>query len=98
MRPAKILSFLAGVAMLVGMLGIWACAKSPPPANSAPLEVAASADKAADSTPPPGVDVSHLDDFQKKVFFRIANTEASLCGQAQSLLQSAKAEKGGCRR
>jgi len=104
MRPAKILSFLAGVAVLVGVvvsiLGFAACAKSPPPANSAPLAVASASDKAADTTPPPGLDVSKLDDFQKKVFFRIANTEASLCGQAQSLLASAKADtsKGGCRR
>jgi protein-disulfide isomerase len=32
------------------------------------------------------------------VFFRIANTEASICGQAQSLIQSAKDQKNVCRR
>ena len=53
---------------------------------------------AADTTPPPGLDVSKLDDFQRKVFFRIANAEASVCGQAQSLIASAKAATGGCRK
>ena len=34
--------------------------------------------------------VSKLDDFGKKVFFRVANSEPSVCGQAQSLIHSAK--------
>lgn len=99
MRPAKILSVLAGVGVLVTALGFRACAKSPPPANSAPaaVEVASEGQSGKDTTPPPGVDISHLDDFGKKVFFRLANGEASLCGQAQSLIQSAKTDKG-CRR
>ena len=50
-----------------------------------------------DTTPPPGLDISRLDDFQKKVFFRVVNTEPSICGQAQSLLQSAKKDPN-CRR
>jgi protein-disulfide isomerase len=93
MRPAKILSLAAGVAGLIALVGFRACAK----VNSAP---AAAASSAADTTAPPGVDISKLDEFQKKVFFRVANSEASLCGQAQSLLASAKAsaDKGGCRR
>ena len=37
-----------------------------------------------------------LDEFGKKVFFRIANSESSVCGQAQSLMQSVKS--GACRR
>src|SRR5215471_9860510 len=102
MRPAKILSLFAGVAVLVTALGFRACAKTPPPANSAPAAAApvASDTSPADMTPPPGVDLSKLDDFQKKVFFRVANSEASLCGQAQSLIQSVKTspDKGGCRR
>ncbi|MES1208088.1 MAG: thioredoxin domain-containing protein, partial [Pseudomonadota bacterium] len=47
---------------------------------------------------PPGVDISKLDDFGKKVFFRLVNSEASICGQGQSLLASATAPKGGCGR
>jgi protein-disulfide isomerase len=43
---------------------------------------------------PPGVDLSKLDDFSKKVFFRIANSEPSICGQAQSLIVSAKKDCG----
>jgi protein-disulfide isomerase len=79
-----------------------ACAKSPPEAHSAPAAaadpVAAPAAGQQDTTPPPGVDISKLDDFQKKVFFRVANSEPSICGQAQSLIQSAKATKDNCRR
>jgi protein-disulfide isomerase len=64
---------------------------APPPAEP----VATSAGGALDTTPPPGIDVSKLDDFQKKVFFRVVNSESSICGQAQSLIQSAKKD---CRR
>src|SRR5215831_18069031 len=100
MRPAKIVSFLAGVAGLVALVGFHACAKVPPEANSAPAASAPKTGGAEDTTPPAGFDLSKLDDFQKKVFFRVANSEASLCGQAQSMLASAKAstDKGGCRR
>jgi protein-disulfide isomerase len=88
---------------LVLLLSMPACAKTPPEAHSAPaateapaaVETAAPAAGAQDTTPPPGIDVSKLDDFQKKVFFRIANTEPSICGQAQSLIASAKKD---CRR
>src|SRR5204863_10066598 len=39
-----------------------------------------------------------LDDRGKKVFVRIANSESSVCGQAQSLIQSANDPKANCRR
>lgn len=59
-----------------------------------PSAHAASPDKAAapadDATPPAGVDISKLDDFERKVFFRVVNHEASACGKGQSLLASAK--------
>src|SRR4051812_7320852 len=80
-----------------------ACAKSPPEAQSAPAAshaatpAGAPAAGAQDTQPPPGVDVSKLDDYQKKVFFRVVNAEPSICGQAQSLLQSAKKDPN-CRR
>ncbi len=76
------------------------CTKSETQAHAATPVADKAPDKgapAADTTPPPGVDLSKLDDFGKKVFFRIANSEGSVCGQAQSLLKSAKEDKG-CRR
>jgi protein-disulfide isomerase len=75
-----------------------ACAKSPAEAHSAEAAAIAGKPGAEDTTPPPGVDISKLDEFGKKVFFRLANSEPSVCGQAQSLMQSAKDQKAGCRR
>lgn len=43
-----------------------------------------------DNTPPPGIDVSALDEFERKVFFRVVNKEPSACGKAHSLLHSVK--------
>src|SRR5262245_9610426 len=43
---------------------------------------AASADGPADNVAPPGVDLSALGEFEKKVFFRVVNNEASVCGKA----------------
>jgi protein-disulfide isomerase len=98
MRRAKILLSLVVAGALSSVLVLCACAKTPPEAHSAPAASAAAAPAPAaqqDTSLPPGVDVSKLDDFQKKVFFRIANSEPSICGQAQSLIQSAKKD---CRR
>jgi len=63
------------------------------PAPPAPAKAAG--DKAAaapsdDSTPPPGIDVGKLDEFERKVFYRIVNREPSACGKGHSLLESAK--------
>ena len=102
MRRAPSLLPLAGA--IAAWLAAPACAKTPAEAHPAATEpgaanAAATATKAADdTTPPPGVDISKLDDFGKKVFFRIGNGEPSVCGQAQSLLASAKAQKNGCAR
>jgi protein-disulfide isomerase len=105
MRPVTVAtSFLrAGVLLLASALP--ACAKTPPEAHSAPAAAGQAAPAAAgtaaagaaDTQAPAGVDLSKLDDFQKKVFFRIINTEPSICGQAQSLIQSAKKD-ASCRR
>ena len=78
-----------------------ACAKTPAAAHpgeaaAATPSAAASKPGAADEAPPPEVDISKLDDFGKKVYRRIGNAEPSVCGQAQSLFQSAKS--GACRR
>ena len=43
-----------------------------------------------DTTPPPGIDISKLDDFERKVFFRVINRESSACGKGHSLLYSVK--------
>jgi protein-disulfide isomerase len=99
MRPAKVVGTVVQVGAIVLFLSVPACAKTPPEAQSAPAASGPTPVAAAeDTTPPPGVDVSKLDDFQKKVFFRIVNAESSICGQAQSLIASAKATTGGCRR
>jgi len=50
-----------------------------------------------DGVPPNGVDVSRLDETARKVFFRVVNGEASVCGKGQSLLASAKKD-ASCRR
>src|SRR5882672_5367977 len=106
MRLAKILWSVVYAGVLVGAIALTACAKTPPEVQAAPAAAAATppagnvgagagAGGAQDTTPPPGIDVSKLDDFQKKVFFRIVNSEPSICGQAQSLIASAKKD---CRR
>lgn len=43
-----------------------------------------------DTTPPPGIDLSKLDEFERKVFFRVVNHEASACGKGHSLIYSVK--------
>jgi protein-disulfide isomerase len=103
MRPAKLVWSVAEAgAFLCTFVACAtpACAKSPPEAHSASAatEQAAPAAGAQDTTLPPGIDASKLDEFQKKVFFRIINNEPSICGQAQSLIASAKAAKDPCRR
>jgi protein-disulfide isomerase len=108
MRPAHLVWSCLRTSLLTGaragavlaMLAAPACAKTPPEANSAPAAEAPGAATplaatSADTTLPPGIDASKLDDFQKKVFFRIINSEPSICGQAQSLIASAKKD---CRR
>jgi protein-disulfide isomerase len=100
MRTANVVWSAVRSVALLAVVSSPACAKSAPEAQSAPAASAptAVAATAQDTTPPPGIDVSKLDDFQKKVFFRIANSEPSICGQATSLIASAKATKDPCRR
>jgi protein-disulfide isomerase len=98
MRPAKLVWSAVRAGALVALLTLPSCAKTAPEAHAAAAEVTPTPTAAAgqpDMTPPPGIDVSKLDDFQRKVFFRIVNAEPSVCGQAQSLIASAKKD---CRR
>ncbi|HXT96501.1 MAG TPA: thioredoxin domain-containing protein [Polyangia bacterium] len=97
MRRASSLLLLVGV--IGALLTAAACAKSPAEAHPAEASaVKTTGAPSGESTAPPGVDISKLDDFGKKVFFRIGNSEPSVCGQAQSLLASAKATRNGCAR
>ena len=43
------------------------------------------------------MDLTKLDEFERKVFFRVVNKESSACGKAHSLLQSVKTDKA-CRK
>jgi protein-disulfide isomerase len=71
-------------------------AKTGDSGDKAPAGKTAAAD---DSTPPPGIDLSKLDELGKKTFFRVVTTEPSICGKAESLLVSAKAKgDAACRR
>jgi thiol-disulfide isomerase/thioredoxin len=67
------------------------CAVAAPPA----------ADKAGtpsgdDQTLPRGIDIGKLDEFERKVFFRVVNRESSACGKGHSLLHSARFDES-CR-
>lgn len=93
------LSALALVVLGAYALPGAACKQTPPQVQSAPATPATQPQPqpgmavAADSTPPPGVDMSQLDEFERKVFFRIVNKEPSACGKAHSLLQSVKTDR-----
>jgi glutaredoxin len=63
---------------------------------AAPAPGKASAPSGDDQTPPRGVDIGKLDEFERKVFFRIVNHEPSACGKGHSLLHSAKLDQS-CR-
>jgi protein-disulfide isomerase len=108
MWTAKALVSVAYAGLIIVAGAPLACAKSPPEAQSAPSAstpggaggtrgVGAGADTGPDMTPPPGVDLSKLDELAKKIFFRVVNNEPSICGKGQSLLASAKKD-ASCRR
>ncbi|MCG5054416.1 MAG: thioredoxin domain-containing protein [Myxococcales bacterium] len=61
--------------------------------KSTPAEKSAGAAEA----PPPGVDLASLDDFERKVFFRIVGKEPSACGKGHSLIESVRTDPG-CRK
>jgi protein-disulfide isomerase len=105
MRATTVVISVLEAGLMLSVCALPACAKTPSEAKSAPAATPATPEGTPpgggsggqDTTPPPGLDISRLDDFQKKVFFRVVNTEPSICGQAQSLLQSAKKDPN-CRR
>jgi predicted DsbA family dithiol-disulfide isomerase len=68
-----------------------ACAGAFPTATAASAQAGKpGTPSSADNTPPSGIDIRKLDDFERKVFFRIVNSEASACGKGHSLIYSAK--------
>lgn len=77
-------------------VALGACSKNKPEIQSAMAAPAPAPAKGApaatdnDETPPAGIDVSKFDEYQRKVFFRTANHESSVCGKAHSLIYSAK--------
>jgi protein-disulfide isomerase len=109
MVTARSLVVVAYAGSIVVAAAPVACAKSPPEAHSAPAAsgvvagnggnkgTAARAESGDDTTPPPGLDVSKLDELARKIFFRVVNSEPSMCGKGQSLLASAKKD-ASCRR
>ncbi len=90
-------------AITLTSLLVFACNKKAADLASAEAAPSPAAPKPAadnapvDETPPPGVDLSQLDQFERKVFFRIVNRESSACGKAHSLLVSVKTDPG-CRK
>src|SRR3954447_14004555 len=79
-----------------------ACSKNSSDARAATgtipaAQPSAAAAPAEDNTPPPGIDLSPLDEFERKVFFRVVNKEPSACGKAHSLLQSVRTDPS-CRK
>jgi protein-disulfide isomerase len=87
------------------LLACWslaACAKSPAAIHQAEAAAAPAPAKAAGEGGTLPVEIKplydKLDDLGKKVFMRVGNSESSVCGQAQSLLQSANDPKANCRR
>src|SRR6185503_8873107 len=100
MRLANPRLVIARVAALAGAVFIFwslaACSKNPaavPPAEAA----TAPAKPAAEAAPLPAEVkplYDKLDELGKKVFIRIATSESSVCGDAQSLINSVKS----CRR
>jgi protein-disulfide isomerase len=78
-----------------------ACSKNSSDARAAtgttPGAQPVAAPAAEDNTPPPGIDLSPLDEFERKVFFRVLNREPSACGKAHSLMFSLKNDQA-CRK
>jgi len=74
-------------------------AQASAPSAAIPGEAAAAPAGAAkeDTEAPAGLDISKLDELERKVFFRIVNHEASVCGKGHSLIFSVKNDKS-CRK
>jgi 2-hydroxychromene-2-carboxylate isomerase len=98
----------AALITVAALLGASAggCSKNAPDARAAGATAGtaspaatpqAAASGSDDTTPPPGIDLTSLDEFERKIFFRVVNREPSACGKAHSLLFSVKND-AGCRK
>jgi protein-disulfide isomerase len=67
------------------------------PADGKPASPGSQESADLDTSPPPGIDISKLDEHERKVFFRIVNREPSSCGKGHSLIYSVKHD-AGCKR
>src|SRR6188472_4373879 len=101
MRPANLRTVIVRAAVLGSVtFGCWslvACAKTPTagaPAEAATVPVKAGENSAANLPAEVKPLYDKLDDLGKKVFNRVASSESSVCGDAQSLINSVKT----CRR
>ena len=97
MPSARFGQVLVGAAALAAAVSL-ACLPPGPKTVSAasPGPAQPPAASGEDTTPPSGIDIAKLDDFERKVFFRVINREPSACGRAHSLLYSAKHDRS-CR-
>jgi protein-disulfide isomerase len=64
------------------------------PADGKPASPDSQGSGDLDTSPPPGIDISKLDEHERKVFFRIVNREPSSCGKGHSLIYSVKHDAG----
>jgi len=94
-RWASAASVLLGAWAALGLSFVSTAARAAPTSAQSPGEKGAPP-SADDTTAPPGIDLGKLDDFERKVFFRVVNRESSACGKGHSLLHSAKHDTG-CR-
>src|ERR1044072_4881238 len=96
MRPANPRLVIARAAALgvalFGCLSLAACAKKPAGVHQAEAATPPAKGGGGEAPLPPEVKPLYdkLDDLGKKVFLRIASNESSVCGDAQSLLNSVK--------
>src|SRR3954447_20120162 len=79
-----------------------ACSKNSSDARAATgtipaAQPSAAAAPAEDNTPPPGIDLSPLDEFERKVCYGVLNEEPSACGRAHSVMCSLKTDRA-CRK
>jgi protein-disulfide isomerase len=94
-RRAPRASSLASVGLFFALPLLPSAMAAPAEAKPASPESKGAAD--LDTAPPPGIDISKLDDYERKVFFRVVNREPSSCGKGHSLIYSVKHDPG-CKR
>jgi len=83
-------ALLGSVALAAGAVVVLPPAGHAPALAASPASPKAASAPGEDTTAPAGVDLGKLDDFERKVFFRVIDREASACGRGHSLLHSAK--------